>query len=51
MHAEAFGEFPGAEPMQAPEAVAAMLRVKAPGVEGDSPNHSRSARRSGRPTV
>lgn len=28
MHSAAFGEFPGAEPMQAPEVVAAMLRVK-----------------------
>jgi transposase len=30
-HAEAFGNFPGAEPMQAPEAVAAMLRLGALG--------------------
>jgi transposase len=30
-HAEAFGNFPGAEPMQVPEAVAAMLRLGALG--------------------
>lgn len=30
-HAEAFGNFPGAEPMQAPEAVAAMVRLGALG--------------------